>query len=197
MKTVGLTGGIGSGKSTVAGFFKTFGIPIYTADVRAKQLMHRPQVAQQVKDLLGAGAYSADGTMNRKYVADLVFEDASLLQKLNRIVHPQVAEDFKVWASAQNAPYVIKEAAILFENGLHTSCDYTILVTAPKKVRMSRVIQRDGAGQKEVVLRMDQQWPDEKKIPLADFLICNLDLKNTEKEARKIHVKILRSLTGS
>ncbi len=197
MKTVGLTGGIGSGKSTVGRFFTNYGIPVYSADIRAKELMHHPMVMRAVKELLGIKAYSNEGILDRKYVADIVFEDAELLKKLNTIVHPKVAEDFRVWAKAQTAPYVIKEAAILFENGQYNACDYTILVTAPQKERVARVMQRDDSTDKEVLSRMDKQWPDEKKIPLADFIIPNLDLKTTEKEARKIHVKILRSLTGS
>ena len=197
MKTVGLTGGMGSGKSTVARFFENCGIPIYTADTRAKELMHDADVMNQVKGLLGAGAYSAKGSLDRKFVAAIVFSDAETLKKLNAIVHPKVAEDFKVWASAQRAPYVIKEAAILFENGKYTSCDWTILVTAPQKERIARVMQRDGTSKKEVLLRMDKQWPDEEKVPLADFLIQNLNIENTENQAREIHLKILRSLTGS
>ena len=197
MMTVGLTGGIGSGKSTVAKFFESFGVPVYTADERAKKLMHNPDIMIAIKALLGEGAYSPQGSLNRKYVADIVFNNSDFLQKLNNIVHPEVAKDFKFWAQAQDAPYVVKEAAILFENGQYAFSDFNILVTAPKKERLARVMRRDNADEKEVLLRMEKQWPDEKKAPLADFVIHNLDLKKTEKEARKIHVKILRSLTDS
>lgn len=197
MKTVGLTGGIGSGKSMVARFFETFGIPIYTADTRAKELMHGPKAVIAIKNLLGEAAYTPAGNLDRKYVADIVFNDEAMLKKLNAIVHPLVAEDFRIWAKAQNSAYVIKEAAILFENGQYATSDFNILVTAPKEKRLKRVMQRDGADEKQVLSRMDKQWPDERKEPLADFVIRNLDLEKAEKQAGEIHVKILRSLTAS
>ena len=197
MITVGLTGGIGSGKSTIAGFFKAIGIPVYNADSRAKQLMLDPGLMENIKKLLGNDSYTALGQLDRVHIAALVFNDNLLLDRLNGIVHPAVADDFKRWCLSQDSPYVVKEAAILFENGNYDTFDYTILVTAPKEVRLMRVMKRDGVDKKKVLSRMNNQWEDEKKIPLADFIIHNLDLKNSEKEVRKIHVKILRSLTDS
>ncbi|WP_031425723.1 dephospho-CoA kinase [Flavimarina sp. Hel_I_48] len=196
MIVVGLTGGIGSGKSTIARFFEEFGIPVYIADDEARRLMHTSRLVEGVTAIFGTEAY-IDGNLNRSYIADIVFNDAAMLQRLNAIVHPAVAAHFETWSAAQDAPYVLKEAAILFENGGYKTCDFTILVTAPVAIRLKRVIKRDGTDEKSIRARMDQQWEDEKKVPLADFVIENIDLENSKKETRKIHVKILRSLVNS
>jgi len=196
MIVVGLTGGIGSGKSTIARFFEQCGVPVYIADDEARKLMHTPPVVKKITALFGAEAYSS-GQLDRSYIADIVFSESIMLQRLNAIVHPAVAEHFKKWCTTKNAPYVIKEAAILFENGGYKKCDYTILITAPVELRIERVIKRDDTDEKKVRARMDQQWQDEKKVPLADFVIENIDLEKSEKETRKIHVKILRSLVNS
>lgn len=193
---VGLTGGIGSGKSTVAGFFKNLGVPVYIADEEAKKLMHTSPLVTKITALFGSKAYS-NGELNRAFIADLVFNDNVLLQNLNGIVHPAVATHFKQWSRKQNAPYVIKEAAILFENDGYKQCDLNILITAPAAERLQRVIHRDHATEQEVRARMAQQWEDGKKIPLADFVIENTNLKKCEKEVRKIHVKISRGLVNS
>jgi dephospho-CoA kinase len=196
MIIVGLTGGIGSGKSTIAGFFMKLGVPIYIADEEAKELMHTPALIEKVTALFGKEAY-INGSLNRPYIADLVFDDVALLQKLNGIVHPAVAAHFKQWSQNQQVPYVIKEAAILFENLSYKQCDFTILVTAPAAIRIKRVMARDHTSEEKVLARMEQQWEDEKKIPMADFVIDNINLKKSEKETRKIHVKILRTLVNS
>jgi len=196
MIIVGLTGGIGSGKSTVAGFFKKLGVPVYIADEEAKKLMHTPALIAQVTALFGQEAYTS-GSLNRPYIADLVFNDGQLLQQLNAIVHPAVALHFEQWSQGQQAPYVIKEAAILFENQGYKECDFTILVTAPVATRIKRVIERDHTSEEKIFARMEQQWKDEKKIPMADFTIDNINLKKSEKETGKIHVKILRTLVNS
>lgn len=190
MKIIGLTGGIGSGKSTVARFFTLFGIPVYTADDEAKRLMHSPKLVSAITKLFGENAY-INGSLNRKFIARLVFNDGKLLQKLNAIVHPAVALDFKEWVNEQQAPYVIREVAILFENNGQDTCDQTILVTAPLAVRMKRVMKRDKTDATAVRARMDKQWPDSQKIPLADFVIQNIDLATTYKRVKDIHLKLL------
>ncbi len=163
MKIIGLTGGIGSGKTTVAKMFAELGTPVYIADIEAKKLTNSSKfIRKKVIELLGEKAYTNDG-LNRKYVADKIFNDKNLLQSVNNIIHPKVALHFKNWVSMQNGPYVIKEAAILFENGGYKDCDLIILVTAPKEIRINRIIDRDKTSKYEIKQRMANQWSDEKK----------------------------------
>ncbi len=191
MIRVGLTGGIGSGKSTVAGFFEGLGVPVYHADPRAKILMeHQPGLVQAIRDLLGPRAYT-ERKLNRGYIASRVFNDPALLEELNALVHPEVRKDFEQWASLQQSPYVLQEAAILFENGGYRSFDRMILVTAPREERIRRVIQRDGTDREDVLRRMENQWPDEEKIPLADYVILNEDLPETSRLVLDIHRELL------
>ena len=198
MKIVGLTGGIGSGKTTVASMFESYGIPVYNSDERAKELMVKSvDLVNGIKSLLGDDAYK-DGEINREYVAGKVFGDQDLLHSLNGLVHPAVRSDFKNWVSEQHAPYVIQEAAILFENGTYDQFDSMILVTAPKMVRLERIMQRDRESEDNILARMSHQWEDVKKIPLAHFVIENTDLEKTHTEVRKIHEKLseLSASTG-
>lgn len=187
MKIVGLTGGIGSGKTTVANLFSELGVPVYIADVEAKKLTNSSLVIRRkLIELLGKNAY-LDDRLNRKYVADKIFADTKLLNAVNAIIHPEVAIHFKKWASKQKSNYVIKEAAILFENGGYKDCDLVILVTAPKALRIERVKQRDNASSTEIEQRMNNQWSDSKKEKLADIIIENIDLEVTRAEIKKIH----------
>ncbi len=191
VKVVGLTGGIGSGKSTVAKMFAKLEVPIYIADDEAKKLMHEDEeVKNQIVALLGEDSY-VDNQLNRNYIADLVFNDKKLLEKLNAIVHPAVANHFLSWKNKQESNYVIKEAAILFENGGYKKCDYTILVTAPEEIRINRVIKRDHTTKSKVLERLKNQWTDVQKIPLADFVIKNTDLEKTWLQVNKIHNKLI------
>ena len=196
MKVIGLTGGIGSGKSTVARKFNELGVPIYIADDRAKSLMvQNTEIIKGIVKIFGDEAY-LDGQLNRAFIAGQVFSDKSLLQKLNNIVHPAVEKDFQSWIleeSKSSAKYVIKEAAILFENGGYKKCDYTILVTAPKEERIQRVIERDHTNRQAVLDRIKNQWSDSKKVLLADFIIRNKDLEETSLIVNKIHNKIISS----
>ena len=191
-----MTGGIGSGKSTVARKFNELGVPVYIADDRAKSLMVKnPEIIKGIVGIFGDEAY-LDGQLNRAFIAGQVFSDKSLLQKLNNIVHPAVEKDFQSWIleeSKSSAKYVIKEAAILFENGGYKKCDYTILVTAPKEERIQRVIERDHTNRQAVLDRIKNQWSDSKKVLLADFVIRNMDLKKTSLIINKIHNKIISS----
>lgn len=187
MKIIGLTGGIGSGKTTVAQLFSELGVPIYIADTEAKKLMDSSKVIRRkLVALLGEDAYS--GTkLNRKFVADKIFNDKFLLDAVNAVIHPKVAAHFKKWVSKQKATYVIKEAAILFENGSYKDCDMVILVTAPKQMRINRVMARDNTSKAEIEQRMNNQWSDEKKLKLADIIIENIDLKTTKNKVEAIH----------
>ncbi|WP_026914974.1 dephospho-CoA kinase [Christiangramia portivictoriae] len=193
MKIVGLTGGIGSGKTTVAGFFKELGIPIYIADDAGKRLLaeSRP-IKEKVSKLLGDKSYSASKP-DRKYIANKVFNDKQLLADLNAIIHPAVAKDFEAWVSRQSSAYVIYEAAILFEVGGYKKCDLSILVTAPHTLKIERLQQRDDSSIEEIEARMDHQWPDEKKAELADFIIENEDLHQTKLQVHDIHNQILKA----
>ncbi|CAM3425832.1 dephospho-CoA kinase [Aequorivita lipolytica] len=192
MKIVGLTGGIGSGKTTVAKMFSELGVPVYIADVEAKKLTNTSKVIRRkLIELLGENAYNKEG-LNRTYVADKIFADTDLLRAVNEIIHPKVAVHFKKWAAEQKSTYVIKEAAILFENGGYKNCDLVVLVTAPKAVRIKRVMGRDKASKYEIEQRMDNQWSDEEKMKLADIIIENIDLEATKKNVAEIHNSILK-----
>jgi len=191
MKIVGLTGGIGSGKTTVANMFSSLGVPIYIADVEAKKLTNSSKVIRRkLTQLLGDEAY-LDSGLNRTFVADKIFSDKSLLRAVNEIIHPKVAAHFKKWVSKQNAAYVIKEAAILFENGSYKNCDILILVTAPKAVRIKRIALRDNSSKTEIEQRMQNQWSDAQKAKLADIVIENIDLDATKKKVVEIHKTLL------
>ncbi|MFI8378141.1 dephospho-CoA kinase [Leeuwenhoekiella sp. NPDC079379] len=191
MKIVGITGGIGSGKSTIARYFnERYYVPVYYADKEAKTLMNTDALRGQIINLLGDKAY-INNTLDRKYIASKVFKDSKLLEQLNKIVHPAVGAHFEKWCDAQEAPYVLKEAAILFENGTQSLCDFVILVTAPEDIRIQRILERDQTSIEEIKNRIDKQWDDFKKIPLADFVIENIDLEISKKRVSEIHLQLL------
>lgn len=191
MKIVGLTGGIGSGKTTVAKMFSALGIAVYNSDIEAKKLTNSSKsIRQQLISLLGEETYK-DGILNRKFMAEKIFNDKELLSQVNSIIHPKVAQQFKNWVAIQNSPYVIKEAAILYESGSAAQCDLVILVTAPKNVRLQRVMDRDQVSREEVEARMKNQWSDSKKAKLADFVIQNTNLVNTKKQVESIHYSLI------
>lgn len=194
MIVVGLTGGIGSGKTTVAQQFVRLGVPVYIADDEAKKLMNRSKIIKRkLIQLFGAQVY-LDNQLNKPFIANIIFNDKTYLQKMNAIVHPRVAAHFKKWLAKQNSPYVIKEVAILFENGGHKQCDYVITVTAPREVRMERLLKRDDTTKEKVEAIMKNQWSDEEKVKLSDYIITNIELENTINQVEKIHVKILKSI---
>ncbi len=176
MIKVGITGGIGSGKSTVCKVFSVLGVPVFYADTTAKQLMNsEPQLREQLVRLFGPAVYLPDQTIDRKYLAGIVFSDKSLLEKLNHIVHPAVRKAFDDWCLRQNAPYILHEAAILFESGFYKMMDKTIMVYTDEHERIERVVKRDKISAEMVTQRMKNQWPDEEKIKLADYVIGNND----------------------
>lgn len=190
MKIVGLTGGIGSGKTTVANMFAELGAPIYNADIEARTLTASSKtIREKLIALLGAETFKK-GFLDRKYMAKKIFNDKELLQAANAIIHPEVAAHFKMWVSNQNSAYIIKEAAIIFEIGTQDQFDLVILVTAPKHVRIERVMLRDGVSQKEVEQRMNNQWSDIEKEKLADIVIQNIDLKSTLQQVKTIHSQL-------
>ena len=186
-KIIGLTGGIGSGKSRVVELFKRLGVPCYVADIEAKRLMNNhSEVKAAIVDLFGEQTY-VDGHLNRNHLSQIVFTNPEKLKVLNAIVHPAVAKDFFAWVEQQNAPFIIKEVAILFETGGYKNVDKTILIKAPETVKMERVMLRDGVTAEEVKARMRNQWTDVQREPLADFVIENIDWKKTAEEVKKLH----------
>ena len=193
MKVLGLTGGIGSGKTTVAKFFQELGVPVYIADDEAKKLMHENQVLKEkISSLFGREAYK-DGVLDRKFIASQVFQDKEKLEQLNAVVHPAVAEDFEHWKRQQSFSYVVYEAAILFERGGHSRNDFNLLVTAPHEVKVQRLLARDNSTLEEILARMNNQWSDEKKAALADFVIENIDLSSTRDAVVELHQTLLES----
>nr|WP_209309672.1 dephospho-CoA kinase [Tamlana crocina] len=189
---VGLTGGIGSGKTTVAKEFEKLGIPVYIADEEAKKLMNRsPVIQRELTHLFGKDAY-VDGELNRPFIANIIFNDKSFLEKMNAIVHPRVAKHFNKWIFKQNAPYVIKEVAILFENGGDQACDLIITVVAPKAVRIKRLLQRDNTSKEKIEAIMKNQWSDEEKAKRSHFVINNVNLSDTKAQVLQIHQEILK-----
>lgn len=192
MKIVGLTGGIGSGKTTVAKYFSELGAPVYIADTEAKKLTNTSRVIRnELIRLLGEQAYEGKN-INRAFVAKKIFGDAELLAKVNAVIHPRVSAHFNKWILKQQGSYCIKEAAILFENGGYKNCDLTILVVAPLKDRISRVMLRDKCSKAEVKLRMAHQWSDAKKRKLADIVIQNGNFDSTKKQVNFIHASLIK-----
>lgn len=170
---IGVTGGIGSGKSMVTGIFKVLGIPVLDADTKAKELMeHHLPLRNAIIQQFGEDAYP-DGRLNRKFLAGIVFKDPYQLEKLNALVHPFTIAAAEEWSAQQKSPYTIKEAALFFEAGSAAGLDYIVGVYAPKHIRIQRAMQRDGSSREEVLARMDQQISEEIKMRLCDFVIRN------------------------
>lgn len=198
MLKVGITGGIGTGKTTVCLIFELLGVPIYYADSRAKKLMTSYKtLKQEIKTLLGSEAYYRNGRLNRKYVAAQVFTNKDILEKLNKLVHPAVGEDYLIWlAQFEDKPYTIKEAALLVENGSYKELDYLIVVAADLDIRVKRVIQRDHVTEQHVLDRMRNQLKQEMKMKVADFIIDNSGKKSLISQVLDIHNKLI-DLSGA
>lgn len=189
---VGITGGIGAGKSIVCRIFKVLGIPVYDADQEAKNIMiHDQKVIQSLKDAFGKQVYHASGKLNRAYLSDLVFQDKGKLDLLNSIVHPAVIQAGALWADAQDTAYSLKEAALLFESGSYKKLDFTIMVTADESIRIQRVMQRDQITEQQVRARMEKQWPDSQKIPLADAVIINDGAQSLISQVMSLHAQLI------
>ena len=184
---VGITGGIGSGKSTVAKVFEVLGIPVYYADDAAKRLMNEDEnLIAQIKKEFGDEAY-VNGKLNRKYLSRLVFKNDEQLALLNSIVHPATLRDSDKWMQQQTTPYAIKEAALIFESGASRQLDYVIGVYAPSPLRMARIFKRDKASTEEVKARMEKQMNDEEKMELCDYIITNDEQELVVPQVIKIH----------
>jgi len=193
---IGITGGIGSGKSTVCQIFEILGIPVYYADDRAKWLMaNDPMLKSQIQDTFGSESYDLDGGLNRKFLAEKVFSNPEEVKKINSLVHPAVGNDFEKWAETQNAPYVLKEAALIFESGGEKKLDGVINVSSPIKIRIARVLMRDPHRSEEQINQIiNQQLPDEEKNSKADFVIKNSDNKMLIPQVLEIHSKLIRQV---
>ncbi|MFD1294307.1 dephospho-CoA kinase [Lutibacter holmesii] len=186
MKVIGLTGGIGSGKSTVLNFFKELGVATFIADVEAKKLMNsNADLIQEITKLFGDNAYK-NGVLNSAFIAQIVFNNTSKLAQLNALVHPKVKDHFANFLAQTNAEIVMYEAAILFESGSYKQCDYVITVTANLEERVQRVMRRDGVDRLAVETRIKNQLGDEAKIKKSDFVIYNNALKSTKEQVKTI-----------
>lgn len=197
MIKVGITGGIGSGKTSVCQVFERLGAAVYYADVRAKQLMEEDkELIVSIKKLIGEDAYNEDGTLNRKLIADTVFSDEKKLLQLNALVHPVVARDYESWneiLARKNYPYSIKEAALLIEAGSYKQCDKLIVVTADIEARIRRVMTRDNVTREQVLARINAQLPEEEKVKLADYVIRNDEIMDLVPQVTKIHLELTRA----
>lgn len=190
-KIIGLTGGIGSGKTTVANYFAALGVPVYIADEAAKKITNAPEILKQIKAIFGLSVFD-NNILNRKKLSLIVFNDAFKLKQLNAIIHPAVKKDFDLWiAKHADCKIIIKESAILFETGGHKLCDHVVLVIAPLATRIERVMSRDNLAYNEVMIRINNQWTDKQRIELSDFIINNDILENTLKETKLIFDKLI------
>lgn len=192
MFILGITGGIGSGKTTVCKIFEVLGVPVYYADERAKWLLNNDAaVKENVIALLGNEAYSS-GELNRPFIAEKVFANKNLLEQYNAIVHPAVAEDTLSWNSQHlDEPYILKEAALLVETGSYLNLDKLIVVTAPENIRIERVVQRDGLSKEAIAARIANQMPESEKVKLADFVIVNDGTQSLIEQVKNIHQEIM------
>ncbi|MFN3801495.1 dephospho-CoA kinase [Belliella pelovolcani] len=193
---VGITGGIGSGKSTVAQIFSILGIPVYHADDRAKWLMTNDTgLKTKILEVFGEKSYSDKGELNRTFLASEIFGNIEKTQLINSLVHPVVKADFEAWALDQKSAYVLKEAALLFETGPAEELDFVITVSSPLRVRINRILLRDPhRNEEQINAIIDQQFPDEEKIKRSDFVVKNVDNKLLIPQVLGIHQKILATL---
>lgn len=195
MLRLGITGGIGSGKTTVCKIFETLHIPVYYADDRAKWLMvNSPTLQTGITQLFGKDAYFEDGALNRAHIGSIAFKDTAKLQKLNALVHPAVFVDGENWQQEQLAlgvPYTLKEAALLYETGSYKMLDKVIVVTAPEALRIQRVMDRDNLSKEEVKQRIARQLPEAEKVAKADFVINNDGQHSLIKQVLAIHQSLL------
>lgn len=197
MLRIGLTGGIGSGKSVVAQVFKTLGIPVFDADAAAKVIMETDNaLIAKIKTEFGEETYAGD-KLNRTYLANIVFNNPYKLEKLNALVHPATINAANNWMQKQNAPYTIKEAALIFESGSGAGLDYVIGVTAPKSLRIKRVMDRSALQRDEVIARMERQIDDSIKMRLCDFVINNDEQNALLPQVLALHNGLLKSPKGN
>jgi dephospho-CoA kinase len=195
MLKIGITGGIGSGKTTVCKVFKILGVPVFYADKAAKVAMiSDPVLVEGVKKTFGQQSYHPDGALNNAYIAAIVFNQQTDLDKLNALVHPAVFKAFEQWVSTKSTPYVLKEAALLFESGSYQQCDKSILVTSPTTLKLERVMQRDKVKEEQVRARMEKQFTDEQKAKMADYFISNTPADSIILQVLDLHHKFLKEI---
>ena len=192
-KIIGLTGGIGSGKTTIAKHFASLGIPVYIADDEAKKLMDNSEIIAKLQAVFG-NEIIENQKIDRKALAQIVFQNPKKLKILNSIIHPAVKKHFTDWLSTyKNHPIIIKEAAILFESGSYKDCDSIITVTSPLEERVNRVMKRDNASRESILDRINNQWTDEQRISKSDYIITNISVNEALTQAEEI----LKTLNNS
>lgn len=190
-KIIGLTGGIGSGKTTIANYFQSKGIAVYIADDEARKITNTPEILAAIKNIFGKEVFE-NHQLNREKVAKIVFDDPQKLKQLNAIIHPAVKKHFESWLDQHsNEPLIIKETAILFESGSYKDCDIIITVIVPLEVRINRVINRDKISREAVLKRINQQWTDEQKIEKSTYIIDNLELESAKSQVDEILKKLI------
>ncbi len=193
MLKIGITGGIGSGKTTVCKVFELLGIPVFYADAVAKTIMiQNMEVRAALIETFGKETYHPDGSLNRAYIGNLVFNSTQQLEKLNQIVHPAVFKAFDEWVVKQKSPYVVKEAALLFESGSYQLCDINVLVVAPEDLKIARIRKRDGSKTEEILARMAKQMTDQQKTLLADYLLQNDEQQLLIPQILELHQQFLK-----
>ena len=195
MKIVGLTGGIGSGKSTVARMFELLNVPVYYADLEAKKLLNESDTIKDgMRQLFGENAY-IDNVLNRAYIAEIVFKDKEKLNALNDLIHPKVQNHFLKWVAEQRTPYIIQENPLIFEKQQQDVFDKIITVTADKELRIERVMARDSVSKDQVLDRMANQMEDREKIVSADYVIYNETLEGSKIQVDQIHQELLLDIS--
>lgn len=191
MLKIGLTGGIGSGKSTVARLFRILNVPVYESDLEARKLLQQPDIILQVKSVFGEGVLNEAMQVDRRKLAAIVFNQHEKLQLLNAIIHPAVGENFKKWCAQQIAPYVLKEAAIVFEHGLEKQLDGVIAVVCPDILRIGRAAKRLGVSEHEIQQRINSQMPQEEVQKRANWLIVNDETQMLIPQVLHLHEQLL------
>ena len=190
-RIIGLTGGIGSGKSTVASYIASKGIPVYIADEEAKKLMDSKVIIKKIQAIFEENVVTNDGNLDRKKIGNIVFNQPEKLAQLNAIVHPEVKKHFEKWVKKhKNQSFVVKEVAILFETGGHLACDKVIMITAPQEIRIERAMKRDNIARESVLNRIENQLPEAEKMKMSNFVVQNIDLQSTFTQIDQI-LKIL------
>lgn len=195
MKIVGLTGGIGSGKTSVCKAFEKLNVPVFYADDEAKKLYLDPSILSDLCGITGQQIIQADGSLDKALFSSIIFSNKEILEKVNAYVHPKVKEQFYTWYAQQNSLFCIREAAILIESGSYKDCDKIILVTAPLEDRIQRVVKRDNTSYEAVKKRIENQLPEEEKKKFADYILENVDITLLENKVNELYNQLLRDLT--
>ncbi len=192
MLNIGLTGNIGSGKTLVSELFKELGIPVFHADTEAKKLFEDDRIRERIRELFGNEVFSVSGKIISSKLAEIVFNDREKLDWLNSIIHPEVRRNYGEWCRLlHDAPYNLYEAAILYESGHYLEMDRVICVVAPEYLRIQRVMDRDHVKREEVIRRMENQWPEERKSAMADFVIVNDGIEQPELQVKEVHRRLV------